>query len=165
MMRDARIGAAVTRLAVAALMGLFGAASASAAGLTIAWNPNGEGNLSGYRVTFGTASGSYSSTVEVNSSVTRIRLENLTAGQRYYVVVHAVNRGGQVSGPSSEVSGLAGTTLPAAPSGAVNTYYAEGAAGFFDYRVALLNTSATETWLNVSFLREGAAPVQRSYSI
>ena len=49
--------------------------------------------------------------------------------------------------------------LPAPPAGSAQTYYAEGAAGFFDYRLAVLNTAASETWLNVSFLREGALPV------
>ena len=29
----------------------------------------------------------------------------------------------------------------------------------------MLNTAATETWLNVSFLREGATPCMRSYSV
>ena len=70
-----------------------------------------------------------------------------------------------MSGPSTEVNGLASDVLPAPPTGSAQTYYAEGAAGFFDYRLAVLNTAASETWLNVSFLREGALPVLRSYSV
>jgi hypothetical protein len=157
--------AILTRVVLAGLLSMAAAPAASAAGLTLAWNPNSEGNLSGYVVSYGTAAGAQTQTVNVTPTVTRIRIENLTAGSRYYFIVRAVNNGGQVSGPSAEVNGLASTTLPAAPAGSAQTYYAEGASGFFDYRVAVLNTAATETWLNVSFLREGAAPVARSYSI
>jgi hypothetical protein len=155
----------LSHVSLAALLWLAGTGSVAASGLTVAWNPNAESDLSGYVVSYGTASGTQSQSVPVSSSVTRVRLENLTNGTRYYVVVRALNTGGQISGPSSEVNGVASDVLPAAPSGSTQTYYAEGAAGFFDYRVAVLNTASTETWLNVSFLREGATPVNRSYSV
>ena len=161
----APLRASLTRVLAAALLWLGSAHVAAAAGLTVAWNPNTEGNISRYVVSYGTASGAQSETINVSASVTRVRIENLNAGSRYYLVVRAVNNGGQVSGPSSEVNGLASDVLPAAPAGSAQTYYAEGAAGFFDYRVAVLNTAASETWLNVSFLREGALPVARSYSV
>ena len=70
-----------------------------------------------------------SASINVSASVTRVRIENLNAGSRYYLVVRAVNNGGQVSGPSSEVNGLASDVLPAAPAGSAQTYYAEGAVG------------------------------------
>jgi hypothetical protein len=161
----ALLRAGLTRVLAAALLWLGSTQGAAAAGLTVAWNPNSEGNLSGYVVSYGGASGAQSESISVSASVTRVRIENLNPGSRYYLVVRAINNGGQVSGPSSEVNGLATDVLPAAPAGSVQTYYAEGAAGFFDYRVAVLNTAATETWLNVSFLREGALPVMRSYSV
>jgi hypothetical protein len=154
-----------TRVLTAALVWLAGTQAAAAAGLTVAWNPNSEANLAGYVVSYGATSGAQSHSINVGASVARVRIENLNAGSRYYVVVRAVNNGGQTSGPSSEVSGLATDVLPAAPAGSAQTYYAEGAAGFFDYRVAVLNTAQSETWLNVSFLREGASPVTRSYSV
>jgi hypothetical protein len=138
---------------------------ASAAGVTLAWNANTEGDLANYLVEYGTTAGQPTSTLVVPSLVTRFRVENLTAGRRYYFRMRAVNLGGLQSGASTEVNGVATDTLPAAPAGAVNTYYAEGAAGFFDYRVAVLNTLSSETWLNVSYLREGSAPVVRSYSV
>jgi len=162
---NARLRASLTRVCLAGLVSLGAASATSAAGLTVAWNANSEGNLSGYVVSYGPASGSQTQTLNVSSSVTRIRIESLNPGARYYVVVRARNSGGQMSGPSTEVSGVASDTLPAAPSGSTQTYYAEGAEGFFDYRVAVLNTAAAETWMNVSFLREGAAPVLRSYSV
>jgi hypothetical protein len=161
----ALLRASLTRVLPAALLWLAGAQGADAAGLTVAWNANSEANLSGYVVSYGASSGAQTQSLTVTSGVTRVRLENLNPGTRYYLVVRAINDGGQASGPSTEVNGIASDVLPAAPSGSVQTYYAEGAEGFFDYRVAVLNTASTETWLNVSFLREGAPPVGRSYSV
>jgi hypothetical protein len=152
-------------VSTAALLSVASTQAAEAAGLTIAWNANTEGNISRYVVSYGTVPGGHSETLDVNADTTRLRIENLTAGSRYYLVVRAVNSGGQISGPSSEVNGVATDVVPAPPAGSAQRYYAEGAAGFFDYRVAVLNTAATETWLNVSFLREGAFPVTRSYSV
>jgi hypothetical protein len=157
--------ASSTRVIAAALLWLTSTQGAAAAGLTLAWNANTEGNLAGYTVAYGTTSGGQTRSVEVSPTVTRFRVENLTPGARYYLVVHAVNDAGEMSAASTEVSGVATDTLPAAPAGSAQTYYAEGAQGFFDYRVAVLNTGGSETWMNVSFLREGAAPVTRSYSI
>jgi hypothetical protein len=162
---NAPLRASLTRAFMAGLLALGATTAASAAGLTVAWNPNDEGNLTGYVVSYGPASGSQSQSVTVSPSVTRVRIENLNAGARYFFVVRARNNGGQMSGPSAEVNGVASDTLPAAPAGAAQTYYAEGAEGFFDYRVAVLNTATAETWMNVSFLREGAAPVLRSYAV
>jgi Fibronectin type III domain len=157
--------ASMARVFGAALLSLASAQGAAAAGLTVAWNPNNEGNLSGYIVSYGASPGAQSQSVRVSASVTRVRIENLNAGSRYYLVVRAINNAGQTSGPSTEVNGLASDALPAPPAGSGQTYYAEGAAGFFDYRVGVLNTGPAETWLNVSFLREGASPVNRSYSV
>jgi hypothetical protein len=139
--------------------------AASAAGLTLAWDANTESNVVSYEVAYGTSANSHPNTLTVSADVRRLRIENLTAGGRYYVVIRARNSSGQTSADSLEVNGVANDTLPAAPAGSVQTYYAEGAAGFFDYRVAVLNTAAAETWINVTYLREGGTPVYRSYSI
>ncbi len=161
----ARLRASLFRVLAAALLWLGSAHGVAAAGLTVGWNPNTESDLSGYVVSYGAAPGAQNDSVTVGAGVTRVRIENLNPGARYYVVVRAINTGGQVSAPSGEVNGLASDVLPAPPAGSAQTYYAEGAAGFFDYRVAVLNTASSETWLNVSYLREGAPPVARSYSV
>ena len=141
------------------------AQAAAAAGVTLAWSANSENNLASYQVAYGTSAGSHPTTLVVSAAVTRVRIENLTAGQRYYFVIRATNVNGQTSPDSAEVNGVASDAVPAPPSGSAQTYYAEGAAGFFDYRLAVLNTASAETWLNVSFLREGGTPINRSYSI
>jgi hypothetical protein len=163
--RSALTRGRLTRATLAALLCLGSAQAASAAGLTVAWNANSEANISGYVVAYGPSAGTETGTVGVSAGVTRVRIENLNAGARYYLRVRAVNTAGNVSGPSSEVNGIASDTLPPAPSGSTQTYYAEGASGFFDYRVAVLNTASTETWLNVSYLRQGATPLSRSYAV
>jgi hypothetical protein len=157
--------ATLTRVMAAAMLWLAGSQVAEAAGLTIAWDPNDEADVTSYLVQYGTSSGSTAGTVVISASASRYRIENLTAGTRYYVRMRAVGGGGASSGPSAEVNGVASDVLPAPPAGSAQTYYAEGASGFFDYRIAVLNTASTETWLNVSYLREGASPLTRSYAV
>ena len=129
----APLRASLPRVFFAALLWLGSAHVAAAAGLTVAWNANSEGNIARYIVSYGTASGAHSESINVSPGVTRLRIENLNAGARYYLVVRAVNNGGQVSGPSSEVNGLAATccrprrlerrrrTTPRAPPGSSTT--------------------------------------------
>ena len=161
----ALLRASLTRITAAALLWLVSAQTAGAAGLTVAWDPVSASDLAGYVVSYGTSPGGQSEQVIVASSISRVRIENLSAGTRYYLNVRAFNTSWMHSGPSAEVNGLASDTLPAAAPGSTQTFFAEGASGFFDYRVAVLNTAATETWLNVAYLREGAPPVNRSYSV
>jgi hypothetical protein len=163
---DARSGGLFARWrgwCAAALM-LAAPVAAEGAGLTVAWNPNPESDVASYAVLYRTASGS---TQRVPSATTQIRIENLTAGTRYYVRVIAINTSGLESAPSAEVNGVAAnpTAPPTPPTGAVQTYFAEGASGFFGYRLALLNTTTAATTAVVTYLREGASPVSRSYSL
>jgi Fibronectin type III domain len=170
---SARAGA-VARLARTALMRgaalaaamLAAPAIVQAAGLTVAWNANAESNITSYGVLYRTASGA-TQRITVPSSMTSVRVDNLTAGARYYVSVVAINTSGVESAPSGEVDGLAGeaTVAPPAQPGAVQTYFAEGASGFFSYRVALMNTTAAPATVVVTYLREGGSPVYRSYSL
>ena len=69
---------------------------------TLAWDPNAESNLAGYKVYVGTASSVYGTPVDVGL-VTTFELINLTKGQTYYFAVTAYNSAGE-SGDSNEVS-------------------------------------------------------------
>jgi hypothetical protein len=66
------------------------------------WDPVVAADLSGYRVHYGTASGSYQQTVNAGSS-TAYTLNGLSSGTRYYFAVTALDSSGQESGYSNEV--------------------------------------------------------------
>jgi hypothetical protein len=81
--------------------------------ITIAWDPNREPDLAGYRVYYGTASGNYEGCVDIGnppkSSPGRMEytLAGLDKGKKYYIAVAAYDKNKEASGFSSEVSGLA----------------------------------------------------------
>ncbi len=90
--------------------------------VTLAWDANTEPDLAGYKVHYGTASGSYTSSLDVNK-VTTASIGTLTAGQTYYFAVTAYNSSNKESGYSNQVSYSVlapnGAPLtPATPTGA-----------------------------------------------
>jgi hypothetical protein len=70
--------------------------------VTAAWNPNPELNIAGYKLSFGTSSGSYTTTMDVGN-VTSKQLQ-IAVGPTYYFAVQAYNTAGQLSPYSTEVS-------------------------------------------------------------
>ncbi len=77
------------------------AAAADAAPLTLAWDPNPEPNITGYRLSFGTTSGQYTTTIDVGN-ITTYTLTSLLPGT-YYFALQAYNAAG-TSPYSNEVS-------------------------------------------------------------
>ncbi len=77
--------------------------AASAQTVTLAWNANSESDLAGYRVHYGTVSGSPSTTVDVGN-VTQRQFAGLQVGVTYYFRVTAYNSSNQESAPSGQVS-------------------------------------------------------------
>jgi hypothetical protein len=98
------------------------ASNALAAQVTLAWDPNTESDLGGYRVHYGTANGNYTVHTDVHN-VTTSSVTELTAGQTYYFAVTAYDASGNESGYSNQVSysvptGTNGApTAPGTPSG------------------------------------------------
>jgi hypothetical protein len=84
--------------------------AASAQSMTLAWDANTEPDLAGYRVHYGTVSGSPTTTVDVGN-VTQRQFSGLQAGVTYYFRVTAYNTSNDESAPSAEVS----HTPPAGP--------------------------------------------------
>jgi hypothetical protein len=76
--------------------------SAHGASVTLAWDPNPESYVAGYKVYYGTASGSYSLTVDVGSW-TSLTISGLEAGKTYYFAATAYDTAGDESGMSSEL--------------------------------------------------------------
>ena len=98
------------------------ASNAMAAQAILAWDPNTESDLAGYRIHHGTASGSYTVHTDVHN-VTSYTVTGLTAGQTYYFAATAYDASGNESGYSNPVSYSVPTangapTTPATPTGA-----------------------------------------------
>jgi hypothetical protein len=85
--------------------------SALAAQIGLAWDANEEGDLAGYKVYYGTTTGTYGSPIDVGNVTTYI-LTGLTSGQRYYVAVTAYDTSDNESGYSNEVNGVASDGAP-----------------------------------------------------
>jgi hypothetical protein len=163
------------RLAVVAVLAmtafLMVPARAQAAGaVSLAWDPSPEGDVTGYVVSYRSEDAASFGSVNVGN-VTSAQVPNLRSGQRYFFSVFSYNATGLRSAPSTEVSGIVdGPADPTTPQGTPQpathqTYFAEGASGVYDYRLALVNTTDQPSLVNISFLREGTSPVKRDYTI
>ena len=75
---------------------------ARAAEITLAWDPNVEPDLSGYKVYSGTASRNYSGTVDVGNWTSCV-MGGLEPGRTYYFAAKAYNAAGSESDYSAEV--------------------------------------------------------------
>ena len=94
-------------LVVFAFVGLCTASAAPAAfgeTLTLAWDASATADVTGYLLSYGTASGTYTSTIDVGNRTT-YTVGDLTAGTRYYFAVRAVSPGA-TTGYSNEVSSI-----------------------------------------------------------
>lgn len=85
---------------------------ALAASVALSWNANGEADLAGYQVRYGTTSGSYSHTNDVGN-VTQVSISGLSDGTTYYFVLKAYDTSGNQSPSSAEVSVATPGSAPA----------------------------------------------------
>lgn len=74
--------------------------------LVVSWAPVAVEDLGGYRVHFGPASGGHTNVVDVPAGQTQLVLRDLEAGKAVFVVVVALDRSGNRSPPSAEVSAV-----------------------------------------------------------
>lgn len=95
--------------ALAAAFGLFSAV-AEAGQVSLAWDA--VSGATGYRLYYGTATGSYSSNIDTKTA-TSYTVPNLTDGTRYYFSVRAYNAT-LTSGYSGEVNTVVGASTPVA---------------------------------------------------
>jgi hypothetical protein len=72
------------------------------ADVTLAWDPNSEASLKGYKVYYGSASGNYSFMVDVGNW-TSLTISGLEAGKTYYFAATAYGPAGEESGMSGEL--------------------------------------------------------------
>jgi hypothetical protein len=93
-------------IAVSILILFFYSYEVFSAQMTLAWDPNTEPDLAGYKVYFGTGSRTYGSPIDVGN-VTTYTLVGLNQGQPYFISVTAYDRSNRESEYSNEVSGVA----------------------------------------------------------
>ena len=79
--------------------------------LQFAWNPSSDSQVTGYDLSYGTSSGSYSQTLNVGPSISTT-VSGLNDGTTYYFAVRAYNSAGLRSVPSNEVSITVGPNIP-----------------------------------------------------
>jgi hypothetical protein len=77
--------------------------AAQAASVTLAWDPNSDSLTTGYTLSYGTVSGSYSTRIDVRN-VTTYQVTNLDAARTYYFAVQAYTAAGVSSGYSTEIT-------------------------------------------------------------
>lgn len=97
------------------MVGLF-ASEASAASLTVQWEPASNGATLGYTVLYGTTSGVYTQQADAGL-VTSFRVDGLSYSTRYCFAVRAYGAGGVLSDVSTEVCGMTEPEPATVPSG------------------------------------------------
>ncbi len=90
-------------LTMAFLLLLTAFQTARAEQVTIAWNPNTESDLAGYKHYYGTSSRIYDNSVDVGNQ-TSYTILNLVAGTTYFLAVTAYDTSGNESDYSNEIT-------------------------------------------------------------
>jgi PA14 domain/K319L-like, PKD domain len=99
------------RAALALMMlGFLRVPSIEAGTVTLAWDPNTEPDIAGYLLSYGTASGQYTTTLDVGN-VTTYLFSEPNPSVRYYLALRAYNTGGAISAYSNEVFTTPGSPL------------------------------------------------------
>lgn len=80
------------------------------------WNANSEPDLAGYKLFYGTASRTYTDSIDVGN-VTEQEVSDLTDGVKYFFAVAAYDSSGNQSGYSQEVSKVIGKNLASTSAG------------------------------------------------
>lgn len=133
--RPSSLASCLQRLAFCTAL-LTASAHADPAGtVTVAWNPNPEPDIAGYELSYGTATGSYTQTIDAATNL-EATVTGLNDGTIYYFAVTAINAQGLRSPFSDEVIYYSGYG-DAVPTNAW-TVRATGAANAFDGNAATL---------------------------
>jgi hypothetical protein len=77
--------------------------------VTLAWDPSSGSNIAGYRLRYGTSSGSYTQSIDVGKTTTAT-VSKLTAGKTFFFAVTAYSTAGLESPYSNQVSFTSTTT-------------------------------------------------------
>lgn len=138
-----------------------------AADITLAWDANAEPDLSGYKVYSGTASRSYSGSVDVGNWTSCV-MGGLEPGKTYYFAAKAYNATGSESDYSMEVA----YNVPAACSFSLSpgsqSYTASGGTGSVSVTAASTcswTAASSAAWLAVTAGTSGTGPGAVSFTV
>jgi hypothetical protein len=151
-----------TAIAIAIVAVLFPARWSAAATLALQWDPPATTVPAGYLLWFGTASRSYSNSIDVGS-VTMASVDGLSAGTTYYFAVQAYNASGEFGelsdelmatirpGPPRSLTAVVGDQQSIgltwrAPSGIVSGYRVEIGTSSGKRNVATIKTGTATTF-------------------
>ena len=114
--------------------------------LTLAWDPNIEFDLAGYKVYYSSQSGDYDSVIDVGN-VTQYTIRGLEPETRYYVALTAYDASRNESDFSEEVIGISNPDPPPMQTGSEDWYAEMG---------CFIATAAYDSYLNphVEILRD-----------
>jgi predicted phage tail protein len=93
----------ITIFCLLAMVLLIKVSDSYAAEVTLAWNPNPESSVRGYKIYYGTSSRTYQQSIDVGN-VTTYRVQSLADGVTYYFAATAYDSARNESGYSNEVS-------------------------------------------------------------
>ena len=146
---------------------LISGVPAKAAEITLAWDSNTEPNLSGYKVYSGTASRSYSGSVDVGNWTSCV-MSGLEPGRTYYFAAKAYNATGAESDYSSEVVYSAPAACSFSLSPASQSYSSSGGAGSVSVSAGSTcswTAVSGASWLTVTAGSSGAGPGTVSFAV
>ena len=137
-----------------------------AAQVTLAWDPENDPDLAGYKVYYGTQSRSYSFYVDVGNSTTYL-LNNLSGGTTYYIAVTAYETAGEESGYSNEVSYTAPAACTYSISPTSQTFGSSGGTGTVAVTTqsACTWTATSGSWMTITSGGSGTGSGTVSYSV
>ena len=146
---------------------LMSGGPAKAAEITLAWDANAEPDLSGYKVYSGTASRSYTGSVDVGNWTSCV-MGGLEPGKTYFFAAKAYNAAGSESDYSREVAYSVPAACSYALSPAGQSYAASGGTGSVSVTTASncgWTAAGGASWLAVTAGASGTGPGSVSFSV
>ncbi|OPY81784.1 MAG: hypothetical protein A4E65_01055 [Syntrophorhabdus sp. PtaU1.Bin153] len=131
---------------------------------TLAWNPNTEANVTGYKVYYGTTSRDYDWFVDVGK-VTTYTVANLTDGVRYYFAATAYDSSSNESAYSEEVSSSACTYSISATSASYTSSANSGSVAVTAPTGCSWTATSSASWLTVASGNTGSGNGTVRYSV
>jgi hypothetical protein len=148
-----------TRLVALCLLGTFllspfvaATNTATAAQITVAWNPSTDPGLAGYKIYWGTVSGNYSWSADAGTRTT-CTVPNLTEGVTYYFAATAYDGTRTESAFSNELSHTVPTTCTSTIAPTSQSFNAGGGTGTIAVTTGSTcswTTSNTPSWITIS---------------